>query len=415
MTISIENLELARFFLAISLLLASAHFFGYIFTKLRMPKVVGEIFGGLLLGPTFLGYFAPSVYNRLFLAEGKSLAIVYWFGLVLLMFASGFELERKFSREDKKTIIWLVIGSTVLPLVFAWLAASFFDLSKLIGSANNALALKLMIVVSIAVTSIPVLSKIFIDLNIIKTRFAKIVLSTATIHDVILWVFVAIATALAAGASVSLVTISKHVVISLILFALALMLAPRLIKFVDNLRLNLIPKNYEAGFLIFILLAFVVISSYFDINVVFGAFLAGIVVGYIKNPKFQKVKVHVKEFSFALFVPIYFAIVGIKLDLIHHLDIMFALLFFAFAFLAQGIGIFITTRLLGYGWKSSLNFIMAFNDRGGPGIVVATLAFDLGIINENFFVTLVLLAVITSITAGSWLRYVLSRKWKLME
>src|SRR3989338_1064811 len=348
MTITIENLELARFFLAISLLLASAHFFGYIFTKFRLPKVVGEIFGGLLLGPTFLGFFAPEFYNRIFLSEGNLLAIVYWFGLVLLMFTSGFELERKFDRKDKKTIIWLVIGSTVFPLLFGWFAASFFDLSKLIGSANNALALKLIIVVSIAVTSIPVLSKIFIDLNIIKTRFAKIVLSTATIHDVVLWVFV-------------------------------------------------------------------VIASYFDVNVVFGAFLAGIVVGYIKNPKFQKVNVHVKEFSFALFVPIYFAIVGIKLDLIHHLDLTFAVLFFLFAFLAQGIGVIITSKLLGYGWKTAANLAMTLNDRGGPGIVVATLAFDLGIINENFFVTLVLLAIITSITAGTWLRYVLSKKWELME
>ena len=287
MAITIENLELARFFLAISLLLVSAHVSGYLFTKLRMPKVVGEIFGGLLLGPTLFGYFFPELYNRIFLAEGKLLAIVYWLGLVLLMFTSGFELQRKFDKSDKKTILWLVIGSTIFPLLFGWLATSFFDLSKLIGTASNILALKLIIVVSIAITSIPVLSKIFIDLNIIKTRFAKIVLSTATFHDVVLWVFVAAATALASGASVSIVTVSVHVIISLALFAIALVLAPRLIKFVDNLRLNLIPKNYEAGFIIFILLVFVVVASYFDVNVVFGAFLAGIVVGFIRNPKFQ--------------------------------------------------------------------------------------------------------------------------------
>jgi len=415
MAITIENLELARFFLAISLLLVSAHFFGFIFTKLRMPKVVGEIFGGLLLGPTLFGYFFPELYNRIFLSEGKLLAIVYWFGLILLMFTSGFEMERKFDKKDKKTILWLVIGSTVFPLIFGWLATSFFDLTRLIGPASNVLALKLIIVVSIAITSIPVLSKIFIDLNIIKSRFAKIILSTATFHDVILWVFVAVATALASGAVISIGTISTHVAISLILFAVALILAPRLIKYVDNLRMYLIPKNYEAGFIIFVLLVFVVIASYFDVNAVFGAFLAGIVVGFIKNPKFQKVKVHVKEFSFAFFVPIYFAIVGIKLDLIHHLDLMFAIGFFLFAFVAQGVGVIITSKLLGYGWKTAANFAMTLNDRGGPGIVVATLAFDLGIINENFFVTLILLAIITSITAGTWIKYVLSKKWKLME
>ena len=158
MAITIENLELARFFLAIALLLASSHFFGYLFTKFRLPKVTGEIFGGLMLGPTFFGYFVPDLYNRIFEGEGKLLAVIYWFGLILLMFSSGFELNNKFSRHDKKTIVWLVVGSTLFPLIFGWVAASFFDLSKLTGTANNLLALKLVVVVSIAITSIPVLA-----------------------------------------------------------------------------------------------------------------------------------------------------------------------------------------------------------------------------------------------------------------
>ena len=136
---------------------------------------------------------------------------------------------------------------------------------------------------------------------------------------------------------------------------------------------------------------------------------------YSKNLKFQKSKIYVKEFSFSLFVPIYFAIVGIKLDLIHHLDLMILILFLLFAFLAQGIGVFITTKFLGYNTKQSLNYAIVMNDRGGPCIVLAMLAFDLGIINENFFVILILLAIITSITAGTWLSYVLSRKWNLLN
>ncbi len=415
MAITIENLAVTKFFLAISLLLLSAYFFGYLFTKLKMPKVVGEIFGGLILGPTLFGYFLPEFYNRIFLSIGPLLAIFYWLGLVLLMFTSGFEVDRQYDKKDKKTIIWLVIGSTVFPLLFGWFAAGFFDLSRLIGSANNTLALKLIIVSAIAVTSIPVLSKIFLDLGMIKTRFAKIVLSTATFHDIILWVFVTIATGLVAGVSVSLSTISAYVAISLIFFGVALLLMPRLIKFVDNLRLNLIPKNYETGFILLILLFFVVIAGFFGINAIFGAFLAGIVVGFIKNPKFQKSKLHTKEFSLGLFVPIYFAIVGIKLDLIHHLDLMLLIIFSLFAFAAQGIGVFITTKLLGYDTKQSLNYAIVMNDRGGPCIVLATLAFDVGIINENFFVTLILLAIITSITAGSWLKYVISKKWDVLR
>jgi len=75
----------------------------------------------------------------------------------------------------------------------------------------------------------------------------------------------------------------------------------------------------------------------------------------------------------------------------------------------------LTTRFLKYDWFSSLNLAVVLNNRGGPCIVLATLAFDLGIISENFFVTLVLLAIITSLTAGTWLRHVLSKGRPLLK
>lgn len=117
----------------------------------------------------------------------------------------------------------------------------------------------------------------------------------------------------------------------------------------------------------------------------------------------------------AFFIPIYFAVVGIKLDLIHHLDILFFLIFVVFAIIVQAIAVLLTMRFLKYDWLSSFNLAVVLNDRGGPCIVLATLAFDLGIISENFFVTLVLLAIITSLTAGTWLRYVLSKGWPLLK
>jgi Kef-type K+ transport system membrane component KefB len=108
--------------------------------------------------------------------------------------------------------------------------------------------------------------------------------------------------------------------------------------------------------------------------------------------------------------------VGIKLDLIRHLDIIFVILFVVFAIIVQTIAVIVTSKyFLKYTWLSSFNLAVALNDRGGPCIVLATLAFELGIINENFFVTLVLLAIITSLTAGLWLRYVQSKGLPLLD
>ena len=176
--ITLSNMELTRFFFAIVLLLVSAHWFGYIFQRFKMPRVIGEIVGGLVLGPTLLGFFAPNIYNWIFNAfeaEGKLISIIYWFGLVLLMFISGFEIQKSFSKGDKKTIFALLVGATAIPFLAGWIAPSFYDFSPLIGSAGNMLALKIVIAIAVAVTSIPVISKIFIDLKIMDTKFAKIV------------------------------------------------------------------------------------------------------------------------------------------------------------------------------------------------------------------------------------------------
>ncbi len=414
MAITIETAALSNFFIAILALLASAHLLGYLFSRLTLPRVVGEIVGGLLLGPTFLGHFFPDAFKTIFVEQGILLATLYWLGLILLMFSSGFELERKFEKGDKKTILALVLGTTLIPLIFGWIATSFFDLTKLIGTANNILSLKLVITVGLAITSIPVLSKIFLDLGIIKTGFAKLVLATATIHDVVLWVFISIATGLVSAAAISANTIFWHVFISLLFFFVALMIVPKIIDFIAKLQLRLIPLNYELPVIVLILLAFTVVASLLDINLVFGAFLAGIVINFIRNPRFQEAKQHIKDFSMAFLIPLYFAVVGIKLDLLHHLDIRFLLIFILFAIVVQTIAVLITTRFLKYNWLTCFNFAVALNDRGGPCIVLATVAFDLGIISETFFVTLILLAIITSLIAGAWFRYVVKKGWPLL-
>jgi Kef-type K+ transport system membrane component KefB len=148
---------------------------------------------------------------------------------------------------------------------------------------------------------------------------------------------------------------------------------------------------------------------------VFGAFLAGIIIGNIKNRKFQRVKLYIKKFSFAFFIPIYFSIVGIKIDLIHHFDLLFFIEFLAFTTCFEIIGTYLAMKILKLDNLSSMNFAIAMNAKGGPGIVLATIAFDMGIINETFFVSLVLTAILTSLLAGSWFSQILSRGKPLMK
>jgi Kef-type K+ transport system membrane component KefB len=415
--ITLAEHELARFLLAIALLLAVAHTFGYAFKKMKLPKVIGEIVGGLLLGPTVLGAVSPAAYTWLFDAfafEGKLISIVYWLGLVLLMFVSGLEIQTSMDKDDRKTIFALLIGSTV-PFVAGWLAPFVYDFSPYLGEKQNMMALKIVIGIAVAVTSIPVISRIFIDLNIMNTRFAKIVLTTATLHDILLWVALAVATGLVSAGHFSMGNIISTVTLTFAFLGVAIMFMPKLMATLSSMRYNLLRKSSGAGYVLCVCLLFAGFASMLQINVIFGAFMAGIAIGLMPTVKFSKEKAHIKEIALAFFVPLYFAVVGLKLDLIRQFDLKFFLFFLLFTAAFETTGTLSAARLIKKDWLSSLNFAVAMNTRGGPGIVLATIGFDLGIINEKFFVTLVLIAILTSLLAGSWFRYLLSKGHELLR
>jgi Kef-type K+ transport system membrane component KefB len=112
---------------------------------------------------------------------------------------------------------------------------------------------------------------------------------------------------------------------------------------------------------------------------------------------------------FGFFIPVYFAIIGIQLDLIHHFDVLFFLGFLAFACVAKAASVYLGARLSRENRFVSASLAIAMNARGGPGIVLASTGYAAGIINETFFVSLVMLSVVTSLLAGSWLERVAVR------
>lgn len=414
-SITLADYQLTRFFLAISLMLVLAHSLGYVFKRLKLPKVVGEILGGLLIGPTVLGAISPELFAWLFDAfkvQAKLFSLVYWLGLVLLMFVSGFEIEMSLNQNDKKTVAALIAGA-LIAFVAGWIVPYFYDFSPYLGEKQNMLALKIVIGIAFAVTSIPVISKIFLDLDVMQTRFARIILTTATILDVFLWVALAVTTGLVSGDGLSILGIASHVVVSFAFLGVSIFFVPKLLRLLNGASYNLLKKSSSAGYALFLCFLFSAVASLLDVNVIFGAFLAGLAIGVMPAESFSQEKAHIKEMALSFFTPLYFAIVGLKLDLIHQFDLKFFLTFLFFTTAFATVATLIVSRLLKKDWLTSFNFAVAMNTRGGPGIVLATIAFDLGIISETFFVTLVLIAIVTSLLAGTWFKFVLSKGHEL--
>ena len=404
--------ELAGSFIAIAMLLLSASFFGYLFQKITFPKVVGEIVGGLVLGPTVAGHFMPDWYEKLF--SSRSISLLYWFGLILLMFISGFEVDKLFEKKDIKIIAVIVIGSTAIPLSIGWSIPTIYNCSNLIGPANNFLAFQTIFATATAVTSIPVITKIFMDLGVMESRFAKIVLAAAIIHDAILYVAISMATSAVGAKSESLIDACFIGAKTFAFFIIILLAIPKLLRVMNNPKINILFKSSTTGYSLSFCFFFVAAASFININMMFGGFVAGVTISLMQGSNFIDSRAVIKEISLSFFIPLYFALVGLKLDLIHQFDPLSCLGFLILSSLAQIAGTTLAAKILKKNWLTSVNFAMAMNARGGPGIVLASLAFDLGIISESFFTTLVLTAIMTSLIAGRWLYFILSRGWELL-
>ena len=426
-----SNNEIGNVLLTLSVLLGTAHFIGYVFVRLRQPRLVGEILAGILLGPYVLGRIAPSIFTTLFggSAEGSEttvvLGFIYWFGLILLMFISGSQVRRVLARENRRETAWILGIGTPLPffLILALGLFSVLPIDPLVGSAGQKTSTLLILSIAVAVTSIPIISRIFYDLKILHTRFASLILGAAVLEDIILWGVLAVATAIANSATLAqqqvVSEVSSHIGTTIAYITLALFLTPRLLMKVSASRWNIFRKSSPLGYIILVMFLYTVVAALVEVNLIFAAFLAGFGVvggmGGTERERFSKVFESIEQFATSTFIPIYFTLVGYRLVFGTEFSLSMLLIFLAGSSLISLISRGFAAKLAGFRGMDIANIAITMNARGGPGIVLASVAYDAGIINAAFYTTLVLAAVLTSQATGVWLRFVLSRGWPLLS
>lgn len=401
-TLSPENLTAT--FLSIAILLLMAFVCGKIFVIMKAPKVIGEILGGFILGASGLYLVAPEFIGGIFNAyqeQGKVLNIFYHLGLIFLMFVAGFNTNISFEKQNLKIISWLFIGSTFIPMTLGYFFIDFF-MEPYIGSVGSQFAFLLVFLIAIAVTSIPVISKIFFDIGIIKTRFASIVLTTSTIQDLFLWILLNVAINATLNKEISVIDNLWTATLTILLFIAVKILA----KIFCHIKITMGSVDFFTLSFVCLFLA-VALLNFLHINPMYSAFLVGFLVkNTLHNHDELKEKMQgVSDFSFSYFIPIYFALIGIQLDVVNDFSFLVFVAFLLMSCSLEFIGSYVGLLLVKINNISRINFAITMNARGGPGIVLASVAYYYEIINVNFFTALILTTLLSSMLAGYWLRY----------
>ncbi|MBC7952309.1 MAG: cation:proton antiporter [Rhodospirillaceae bacterium] len=400
------NHELSVFFIALVSLLLTAHLAGAAAERMRLPRVVGEIMAGFLLGPSVLGSVWPVAQTWLFNSfpgEQKVLGGMYWLGLALLMFVSGFKVQAESFGRDRRLLGPVVLCAIVIPGAAAFAIVQLFDLSALAGPAGTTVSFQLVFAIAAAVTSIPVISRIFMDIGIMESRFACVVLAASTFEDILLWMMLSVATALAREAVTDWSVIVRSAVLSFLFLGISVGLGPTIVRLLKAAGLGG-DRLAAPAVVLSVCFIFAALASLLDVNVVFGALVAGMVVGRGTGPGMVAVRKEVSSIAMGLFVPIYFALVGMRIDMGAGVDVWGALVFLFGSSLVKIVSVWLGGSFAGLTRRSALDLGVAMNTRGGPGIVLASVALEFGIISPSFFTTLIFAAIVTSAASGVWLR-----------
>ena len=371
--------QLAPILVSLTVILVSAHLLGYVAAKLRQPRFVGEILAGVLLGPFVLGEIAPDATTALLGDRGDSadptrlvLAFLSWLGLLLLMFISGSEVRRVLAREQRGPTAWILGLGTVVPFAIAFAVGAALPTEDLRGPRGGEIAFLLVLATAAAVTSIPVISRIFHDLGILHTRFASLILGTAMLEDIALFATLAVATTLARpGAEMAVGELVSHLTLTTAYLLAGLLIAPKLLRAVVHRRWNVLARRQPIGYALVMMLAYTSVAAALDANVVFGAFLAGFgLVGGIQGTQrewFASALDAIGKFAFASFVPIYFALVGTRLELGAGFSIVVLLVFLVGSSALRGSFVGLAGRASGFGGRDATDVAVAMNAAGWPG------------------------------------------------
>lgn len=433
--------DLFHVIVTLAVLLSCAHLGGYAAARLRIPPMVGELAGGLLLGQTVLKRLWPDAHAWLLPAlpaTGSTvppvltvLGFCSTIGLLLLMFIGGLQLRRLLTRDDTGSVGWVATTGVIVPVVAGLLLFEVVDFSGYAGSAGHLGALKIVLLIELAITSIPVIARIFLDLGLMHSRLARIVLSVAVIEDVLLYVALSIALGMVqakSGGDASVLTwlgvgpdepafVLWHIAASLLLLGVAAwgfgpVHAP---GGEACARFNFIARRSPLAWLLTSVLAITGVAMLLGLAPMFGALVAGIVASRNTHPEVVKAQQQVESVGLGFFIPLYFALIGASLDLVRDLDVRLTLGILVFGSVVKYGG-----ALLG-GWLAREPLPMAnalaisVNARGGPGLLVAASAFAAGIVNPAAYTSLVMLSVVTSVGAGLFLAHLLRTRPAVAE
>lgn len=381
---------------------------GRIARMLRQARVIGEIFGGILIGPSVFGRITPHLFARLFPQTSfgplESLSTV---GLILFLFVVGSELNLEHLRKQKKTALVSSLASILLPFGLAVAVAPLFH-ARFSPNGVSRVPFSLFLGVSMSITAFPVLARILEERKMQTSSLGATALLCAAVDDVAAWMLLAVAMTFIAYNEGGPTLAIRFLWLGAYLGAMFFVVRP-VGRWVGARKSNHHLSYELLGVTIAVALASSAVTDVIGVHPLFGAFLAGMC--FPRIPAWQEtLRMRMETVLSLVLLPLFFALTGLRtrLDLLGDARTWLwtgLILFLAIA--GKMGGAIFGARISGQNWKSSIALGALLNTRGLVELIVLNIAYNAHVFSPTLFTMLVVMALVTtSITTPilDWLK-----------
>ncbi|MCB5169605.1 cation:proton antiporter [Streptomyces bambusae] len=365
--------------------------------RFGQPPVVGEMAVGILLGPSLLGWLWPEAQTWLFPSSVLPyIGTLGSLGLLAFMFLVGLELNLGSLRGHSKTAVAVSQASIALPLVLgSLLALAMYGTFAPDGVGQ--LPFVLFIAVSMSITAFPVLARILTDRGLYRTRVGALAMACAAVDDVTAWCLLAVVVAVAKSGSPFEAVTTALMAVAFTLF-LAFVVRPLLARWAARAE-----RASTDSVVMVVLFSGLCLSALatdeIGVHALFGAFLFGVV-----TPRGSRVierqATRLRAVTVPVLLPLFFVTTGLKTNISmlagDPVQWLWALAVLAVAVLAKWGGGAGAARAAGQTWRDALSIGALMNCRGLTELVVLNIGLGLGVIGQDLFTILVLMALLTT-------------------
>lgn len=384
-------METYAIFKDLAMVVFAAEVFGLLARRLKAPQVVGQIIAGLLIGPSVLGLVDLNDNNSViaYLAE---------IGVMLIMFSAGLETNLKELLNTGLLSLIIACVGVFIPLLGGFLLFSFYYYGGIPATGSKEFFEAMFIGTIMTATSVGISVQVLKELGKLKTRVGQVILSAAIIDDVIgiiVLTFVMSLSGAGGSESVGIGTVCLRVILFFVFTIVLGLIIFNIFKLLNN-KYSHHRRLPILGLAFGMFMAYCA-EEYFGIADITGAYAAGIVLCSIKDSNYVAEKMDIN--SYMLFGPVFFISIGLKtqFDSLTPDILVFSLLFVLVALATKVIGCGTIAKLARFNLNDSLKVGIGMMTRGEVALIVASKGLAIGLVDQKYFASVILLIICSSI------------------